>query len=59
MNSLLYTISIFAEYRGTQEVYSVQVLARNGEKLFHLAEAASISEALEKLVREMRVQERK
>jgi hypothetical protein len=59
VNSLLYTISIFAEYRGTQEVYSVEVLARNGEKLFHQAEAASISGALEKLVEQMRLQEKK
>jgi hypothetical protein len=30
----------------------------NGEKLYHLAEAHSISEALEKIVREMRLQEK-
>jgi hypothetical protein len=59
VNSLVYTISIFAEYRGTQEVYSAQVLARNGEKLFHQAEGASIPETLEKLIKQMRLQETK
>jgi len=58
MTTLLFTISISAEYRGTQEVYSAQANACNGEKLYHLAEAPSISEALEKIVREMRLQEK-
>lgn len=58
MTTLLFTISVSAEYRGTQEVYSAQVNACNGQKLYHLAEAASISEALEKIVREMRLQEK-
>ena len=58
MATLLFTISISADYRGTQEVYSAQVIACNGEKLFHLAEARSISEALEKVVQEMRLQEK-
>lgn len=58
MATLLFTISISADYRGTQEVYSAQVIACNGEKLYHLAEARSISEALEKVVQEMRLQEK-
>jgi hypothetical protein len=59
MTSLLFTISIFAEYRGTQEIYSARVIARNGTTLYHLAEALSIPEALEKVVQEMRLQEKK
>jgi hypothetical protein len=59
MTTLLFTISISATYRGTQEIYSAQVIARNGENLYHLAEALSISEALEKVVEEMRLQEKK
>jgi len=59
MTTLLFTISISATYRGTQEIYSAQVIARNGENLYHLAEALSISEALEKVVQEMRAQEKK
>ena len=58
MTTLLFTISISAEYRGTKEIYSAQANACNGEKLYHLAEAPSISEALEKIVREMRLQEK-
>jgi hypothetical protein len=58
MTTLLFTISISAQYRGTQEIYSAQVNACNGEKLYHLAEAPTISEALEKIVREMRLQEK-
>ena len=59
MTTLLFTIAISAEYRGIQEIYSAQVFARNGEKLYHLAEAPSISAALEKVVQEMRLQEKK
>jgi hypothetical protein len=59
MTTLLFTINISACYRGTQEIYSAQVVARNGENLYHLAEALSISEALEKVVQEMRLQEKK
>ena len=59
MTSLLFTISMFAEYRGTQEIYSAKVSARNGTTLYHLAEALSIPEALEKVVQEMRLQEKK
>jgi hypothetical protein len=58
MTTLLFTIAISAFYRGTQEVYSAQVIACNGEKLYHLAEAPSISQALEKVVEEMRLQEK-
>ncbi|MFY9561885.1 MAG: hypothetical protein WAQ52_16745 [Terriglobales bacterium] len=58
MTTLLFTIDISADYRGAQEIYSAQVIARNGQKLYHLAEAASISEALEKVVQEMRLQEK-
>ena len=57
MTTLLFTIDISAEYRGMQEIYSAQVIASNGRKLYHLAEAPSISEALEKIVHEMRLQE--
>ena len=58
MTSLLFTIDISADYRGTNEVYSAQVIARNGMKLYHLAEAPSISEALERVVQEMRLEEK-
>jgi hypothetical protein len=58
MTTLLFTVAISASYQGTREIYSAQVLACNGEKLYHLAEAASISEALEKVVVEMRLQEK-
>ena len=56
--TLLFTIAISACYRGTKEIYSAQVVACNGEKLYHLAEALSISQALEKVVEEMRLQEK-
>jgi len=58
MTTLLFTIDISAEYRGMKEIYSAQVIARNGMKLYHLAEAVSISEALEKVVQEMRPEEK-
>ena len=58
MTSLLFTIEVSGTYRGTQEIYSAQVIARNGEKLYHLAEALSISEAVEQIVKQMRVQEK-
>jgi hypothetical protein len=58
MTSLLFTIDISADYRGMKEIYSAQVIARNGMKLYHLAEAVSISEALEKVVQEMRLEEK-
>jgi hypothetical protein len=58
MTTLLFTIDISADYRGAQEIYSAKVIARNGTKLYHLAEARSISEALDKIVQEMRLQEK-
>jgi hypothetical protein len=58
MTTLLFTIDISADYRGTNEIYSAQVIARNGMKLYHLAEAISIPEALEKVVQEMRLEEK-
>ena len=58
MTTLLFTIAISAGYRCTNEIYSAQVLARNGMELYHLAEALSISEALEKVVQEMRLEEK-
>lgn len=58
MTTLLFTIDISADYRGMTEIYSAQVIARNGMTLYHLAEAPSISEALEKVVREMRLEEK-
>lgn len=58
MNSLLFTIAISAEYRGNNEIYSAQVVGRNGGKLYHLSEAPLISEALEGVVQEMRLQEK-
>jgi hypothetical protein len=58
MTTLLFTIDISAEYRGTKEIYSAQVLARNGQQLYNVAEAESIPEALEKVAQEMRLHER-
>jgi len=56
MTTLLFTIDISADYRGMKEIYSAQVLARNGQQLYHVAEAELIPEALEKVVQEMRLQ---
>ena len=58
MTTLLFTIQISATYRGTQEIYSAQVIACNGEKLYHVGEALSISEAVEKIVQQMKLQEK-
>lgn len=58
MTTLLFTIQISGSYRGTQEIYSAQVIARNGEKLYHVAEALSISEAVEQIVKQMKLQEK-
>ena len=58
MTTLLFTIDISADYQGVKEIYSAQVRARNGQQLYHLAEAESIPEALEKVVQEMRLQEK-
>jgi hypothetical protein len=58
MTTLLFTIAISAFDRGSQEIYSAQVIACNGEKLYHVAEALTISEALEQVVQQMRLQEK-
>ena len=58
MTSLLFTIAVSAEYRGSKEIYLALVVARNGQNLYHLAEALTISEAVEKVVQEMRLQEK-
>jgi hypothetical protein len=58
MTTLLFTIAVSAEYRGNKEIYSALVVARNGQNLYHLAEALTISEAVEKVVQEMRLQEK-
>ena len=58
MTTLLFTIQISGSYRGIQEIYSAQVIARNGEKLYHVAEALSISEAVEQIVKQMKLQEK-
>jgi hypothetical protein len=58
ITTLLFTIEISATYRGVQEIYSAQVIARNGEKLYHVAEALSISEAVEQIVKQMKLQEK-
>jgi hypothetical protein len=58
MTTLLFTIEISATYRGIQEIYSAQAMACNGEKLYHAAEAQSISEAVEKIAKQMKLQEK-
>jgi hypothetical protein len=58
MTTLLFTIEISATYRGTQEIYSAQAMACNGEKLYHLTEAPSISEAVEEIVKQLKSQEK-
>jgi hypothetical protein len=58
MTTLLFTIQVSASYRGTQEIYSAQVFACNGEKLYHVGEAPSISEAVEQIVKQMKLQEK-
>ena len=58
MTTLLFTIEISATYRGTQEIYSAQAIACNGQKLYQVTEAQSISEALEQIVKQMKLQER-
>lgn len=45
MTTSLFTIAISAEYRGTQEIYSAQVVARNGEKLYQSGRGANDSAA--------------
>lgn len=55
--TLLFTIAVSAAYRGTQEIYFAQAIAPNGEKLYQPAEALSISEAVEKVVKQIQHQE--
>ena len=57
MTTLLFRIEIFATYRGTQEIYSAEVIACNGQKLYQPVEALSVSEAVEKIAKQMRQQE--
>ena len=59
MNSLLFTIEVSACYRDTHKIYSAQVIACNGQKLYHVAEELSISEAVEQIVKQMKLQEEK
>ena len=59
MNStLLFTISISSSSRENKQIYSAQAIATNGEPLYKLAEGVTVSEALEKVVQQMRQQER-
>jgi hypothetical protein len=58
MTTLLFTTQVSASYRGTQEIYSAQVFACNGEKLYRVGEALSISEAVEQIVKQMKLQEK-
>jgi hypothetical protein len=58
MTTLLFTIQISASYRGTQEVYSAQAVACNGQNLYHVTEAPTISEAVEQIVKQMKLQEK-
>jgi hypothetical protein len=58
MSSLLFTIEVSTSYRDTHQIYSAQVIACNGEKLYHVAEALSISEAVEQIVKQMKLQEK-
>ena len=57
MTTLLFTIEVSATYRGAREIYSAQVMACNGQKLYQPVEALSISDALEKIVKQMQQQE--
>ena len=54
---MLFTIEVSATYRGTQEVYSAQAIAPNGEKLYRVTEATSVSEAVDQIVKQLKVQE--
>jgi hypothetical protein len=58
MTSLLFTIEVSATHRDNRKIYSAQVLARNGEKLYHFVEALSISESLEQIVKQLKAQEK-
>jgi|GEM_PF-2366587 hypothetical protein len=56
--TLLFTISISSSSRENKQIYSAQAIATNGEPLYKLAEAATVSDALEQVVQQMRQQER-
>ena len=58
MTSLLFTIEVSATHRDNRKIYSAQVMACNGEKLYHFAEALSISEAVEQIVKQLKLQEK-
>lgn len=58
MTTLLFTIQVSGTYRGTQEICSAQVIGCNGEKLYHVAKALSISEAVAQIVKQMKQQEK-
>jgi hypothetical protein len=57
MTTLLFTIEVSATYRGIQQIYLAQVMACNGQKLYQPTEGLSISEAIEKIVKQMQHQE--
>ena len=57
--TLLFTISISSSSRENKQIYSAQAIATNGEPLYKLAEAVSVSDALEQVVQQMRLQEKK
>jgi hypothetical protein len=56
--TLLFTISISSSYRENKQVYSAQAIATNGERLYKPTEGMTVSEALEQVVQQMRLQER-
>jgi hypothetical protein len=56
--TLLFTIAISSSSRENKQIYSAQAIANNGEPLYKPAEAGTVSEALEKVVQQMRLQER-
>src|SRR3979490_1417312 len=56
--TLLFTISISSSSRENKQIYSAQAIATNGEPLYKLSEGITVSEALEQVVQQMRLQER-
>lgn len=59
--SLLFTIEVSARPTnsgdGNNEHYTVQAIARNGERLLYDGESATLSDALEQLVNKVKKQE--
>ena len=59
--SLLFTIEVSARPTnsgdGNNEHYTVQAIARNGERLLYDGESATLSDALQQLVNKVRKQE--